>query len=165
MKISSAARALVSLTVVTFALAGCASAGGSDPERSQSADPGDGSRLSAAREFTGDWLLVKGADADGTMNLAGVPITLSIQADATVAGQAPCNTYAGSATVDGAALSFSPLASTRMACVDDGRNSLETRYLAALASITDANRTDDVLSLSGGDVALRYELQAKKTVN
>ena len=54
-----------------------------------------------------------------------------------VQGNATCNRFTGSYTVAGSALSFGPLASTRMACPEMG---LETAYLAALGEIACLNQ-------------------------
>ena len=59
-------------------------------------------------------------------------ITLEFGADGTVSGNATCNTYNGSFTTDGNALSIGPLATTRMACASDELNAQEAQYLAAL---------------------------------
>jgi heat shock protein HslJ len=59
-------------------------------------------------------------------------ITLVFGADGTVSGNATCNTYNGSFTVDGDALTIGPLATTRMACATDELNAQEAQYVAAL---------------------------------
>ena len=64
--------------------------------------------------------------------VAGSTITLMFGADGNVSGNATCNTYNGTYTVDGDALTVGPLATTRMACADDELNAQEAQYLAAL---------------------------------
>lgn len=53
-----------------------------------------------------------------TSPLAGTEITLLFAGDGTVSGAAGCNNYTGSYTVDGSAISISPLAMTRMMCAE-----------------------------------------------
>ncbi|MFT4267686.1 MAG: META domain-containing protein [Xenophilus sp.] len=53
-----------------------------------------------------------------------------------VSGSGGCNRLAGSYTRSGSRLHLSPLGSTRMACADDGRNQLESRFLQRLQATT-----------------------------
>jgi heat shock protein HslJ len=139
-------------------LTGCASSGGTD----DTVPPIDETET-AVTDLSGDWLLVKGSDADGSMPLGLVSITLAIQQDGTVSGQAPCNSYTGALEQDASSVTFGPLASTLMACVDDTKTALETRYLAALESVGTARLGGEILDLSGDGVSLRYELTPKKS--
>jgi heat shock protein HslJ len=65
-----------------------------------------------------------------------------------VHGNATCNQFTGSHTVDGSSLSFGPLASTRMACPD---MALETAYFAALGEIAAYQVQGEQLVLSNAD--------------
>lgn len=65
-----------------------------------------------------------------------------------VHGNATCNRFTGSYTVDGSLLSFGPLASTRMACPD---MELETAYLAALGDVATYSAKSEQLVLSNAD--------------
>ena len=67
--------------------------------------------------------------------VAGSSITLDLGMDGRVAGIATCNRYIGAYTTDGEGMAFGPLASTRMACPDEGLAEQERAYLAALASV------------------------------
>jgi heat shock protein HslJ len=116
----------------------------------------------------GEWRLTKASDADGTMNLGGVPVTL-VFSGTSVAGQAPCNGYTAEATVAGDAVAIGAVAQTRMACTDDARSELETRYLGALARVTTARLGDGpsaTLTLSGPKETLVFaRLEKKKKPN
>ncbi|MFN8620844.1 MAG: META domain-containing protein [Chloroflexota bacterium] len=81
--------------------------------------------------------------------------TLTLQGGS-LSGQAPCNQYNASYTLEGSTLSVGPIMSTKMACPD---LDLETAYLAALQSATgwsiDASG-DLVLTDASGAEVLRY---------
>jgi heat shock protein HslJ len=91
-------------------------------------------------------------------DIAGTPVpkdarvTLSLYGDGRAVGRAGCNNYTGSYKRTGTAISFGPLATTRMACSPE-LMSLEQTYLAALAAATRADRQPNntlVLSSEGG---------------
>ena len=66
------------------------------------------------------WTLTTIASGDAVSSVViGTEVTAVFTADATVSGSAGCNRYSGSYTWTGDQLSFSPLASTKMACADD----------------------------------------------
>ena len=150
-------RALAALTaVVALAVAGCATEAdnrsGYDEETSVS-------------DITGEWQLTKGSDADGAWSVNGTPVTLVIADDA-VSGQAPCNIFGGDLTVDGPDISIDRISQTLMACDDDARNQLETRYVAALEKVTTAKVGGagelKTLTLSGPDETMRFTIIEKK---
>ncbi len=83
--------------------------------------------------------------------------TLSIDDEGGVAGLAGCNRYAGSISSDGMQLAFSPLASTRMACMpvlDDQ----EQRFFEALGRTTQYRIDREGLRLldAEGEEVLRF---------
>jgi len=51
--------------------------------------------------------------------VAGSQVTMALADDGSVSGSAGCNTYSGTYSLDGDALSFGPLASTKMVCAED----------------------------------------------
>jgi heat shock protein HslJ len=61
--------------------------------------------------------------------------TLSVEPDGTVSGETGCNRYTGGVSVDGASLTFGPLATTRMAC-EPALQEQERAVLDALAGVT-----------------------------
>jgi len=70
--------------------------------------------------------------------------------------------------VDGDAVAVGAIAQTRMACTDDARSELETRYLAALARVTTARvggGSPAILTLSGPDETLVFDRLEKKKPN
>lgn len=58
--------------------------------------------------------------------------TLRFSADLRASGQSGCNSWFAQATLDGDAISFSPAAATRMACLGDGLGAQESAFFAAL---------------------------------
>lgn len=62
---------------------------------------------------TGKWLA---EDIDGGGVIDRLQTTLEIRDDGIVNGMGGCNRYAGSVKIDGNAIKFLPMASTRMAC-------------------------------------------------
>ena len=74
------------------------------------------------------WVL---ADLGGTAVLAKAP-TLEFADSGRVAGNGSCNRFTGSVRLSGESISFSPLAATRMACVDPAVTRQETSYFQAL---------------------------------
>lgn len=88
--------------------------------------------------------------AQDLQDLGSVGVTLRFGDDGRATGQGPCNGY--SATVQaggGSALTFGPVLSTKRACVDEGRNTLETEYFAALSSVS-------AYTLQGNQLQLTY---------
>jgi heat shock protein HslJ len=63
---------------------------------------------------------------------AGSDPTAVFGTDGTVSGNATCNTFNGTYTIDGDKITVGPLATTRMACATDELNAQEAAYLAAL---------------------------------
>jgi heat shock protein HslJ len=85
---------------------------------------------SAQIPLTGtEWVLT---DLAGTPALPGGKATLAFPEAGRVAGSASCNRFTGSLTITGEHLKMGPLASTRMACMDDAVNQQETTYFKAL---------------------------------
>jgi META domain len=63
----------------------------------------------------------------------------------------------GTIEIDGSRVTISALSRTEMAC-EDNLMASEAAYLAALAVVEAAERTDDGLALAGSDVELRFTL-------
>lgn len=125
------------LLMLGFALAACSPPGGDAPD------------------VDGAWQLVEGTSGGQAITPgAAAPVTLELDGDA-VFGNSGCNTYRGTAAIDGAELSFGPLASTMMFCEDSME--VENAYLAALDAVTGAARAGDELTLTGEDVELVFE--------
>lgn len=79
----------------------------------------------------GEWL-AEDIAGGGVMDYAQT--TLTIAADGAVHGSGGCNRFSGSATIDGSALRFSPLAATNMACTP-AQMDQEQKFFAALGKV------------------------------
>lgn len=104
----------------------------------------------------GKWLA---EDINGGGVVDRLQTTLEIRADGIVTGMGGCNRYAGSATIDGNAIKFLPMASTRMACSAAVMRQ-EAKFHSTLAKIT-AWRVDQaqrklVLLDGGGFEMMRF---------
>jgi len=128
----------LALVALLPGLAACSSSGGSS------------SAAAGAEDLSGtSWKLV---DLGGTAPAEGTTATLAFDASDAVSGIAGCNTFNGQATIDGTAIDFGPLATTRMACPEP-QMSLETTYLGALDAATSWKIDGGKLILEGGTTA------------
>ena len=91
------------------------------------------------RVLTGiDWRLISLGPAGAETNIvAGTTVTLKFGEDGRASGSTGCNSYSGTYQVRGDNISFSRLASTRRACLDQNANQQEQRFLSTLEA---ANR-------------------------
>jgi len=80
-----------------------------------------------------EWVL---ADLAGTLALPSGKATLSFLEAGRVAGNGSCNRFTGAVIITGDALKLGPLASTRMACVDNAVSQQEDTYFKALNAAT-----------------------------
>src|SRR5262245_33925765 len=142
---------IAAIAVMAFGAAACTSAA------SPSAG-GAGAGASATAPLTNpdlvgtEWIL---GDLPGQA-LEDVRPTISFSGDGTVEGNAGCNTFSGTYTVDGTNLTFGPLATTRMAC-EGAKGTVETAYLAAVQATTTYEITDaGELKLGGGPTTLTF---------
>jgi heat shock protein HslJ len=115
-------------------LVGCAAGGGNAPPttRSESAPLITPSPPPAAPagELSGtSWRL---EDLAGVAALPNIEATLEFPEAGKVAGRASCNRFFGTVEISGESVKFGPLASTKMACIDDATNAQEVKYLQAL---------------------------------
>ena len=74
-------------------------------------------------------------------------VDLSFQAEGRIGGNGGCNSYGGDYAVSGSRLTVSNLMSTLMACLDDGLNTQESAYWAALGTVASYDLSGDVLTL------------------
>ncbi|HTQ97261.1 MAG TPA: META domain-containing protein [Candidatus Acidoferrum sp.] len=98
-----------------------------------------------------EWVL---RDLAGTPALATPQATLQFLEGGHVAGNGSCNRFTGSVEISGASLKFGPLASTRMACMDNGVSDQEDRYLKVLGTATR-------YALDNGDLLIYSDSVAK----
>ena len=96
------------------------------------------------------WELVSYGTSDAeTPVVAGTTITLAFLEDNGVAGSGGCNQYASSYTVEGDAITFSPVLSTRRFCAAEGAMDQERAYFAAL-------ETASRFAMSGNQLIIEY---------
>jgi heat shock protein HslJ len=142
---------------IAFAFSACtSSAGGSaGPSSGQSS----GASPSSASGIEGTlWRLSEYIGPEG--NSVTVPEAASASATfaaGKVSGNAGCNDYTGSYTIDGDKLTFGTIASTTKAC-GPIPTALETAYLAALGKVATFSVSADTLELktAEGKVGLKY---------
>lgn len=109
-----------------------------------------------------EWTL---QDLAGTPALPNVKATLAFPESGRVAGNGSCNRFTGSAEISGDTIKFGMLASTRMACMDNGVSSQETQYLKALQAAKRFELEDSTLLIyaDGYDQPLRFTRAAAST--
>lgn len=142
------AKSLAGLALLSFFAMGCPKTQG--PAKN-TAKPN-----SAPVSLTGtEWTL---QDLAGTPALPNVKATLTFPESGRVAGNGSCNRFTGSAEISGDTIKFGMLASTRMACMDNGVSSQETQYLKALQAATRFELKDSTLLIyaEGYDKPLRF---------
>ena len=107
-----------------------------------------GAAQQQARALEGDWQVTQ---------LAGQPVpddvtvTMRFDAEGRVSGKGGCNRYSGTYVPAGDALTFGPVAMTRMACPGEAMR-VEARFSGALEGVTRAVFDDaGILTLSGAD--------------
>ena len=144
---------VAAIALVALGAAACTSAASPSPSAA-----GGGGAASATAPLTNpdlvgtEWIL---GDLPGQV-LADVRPTISFSGDGTVEGNAGCNTFSGSYTVDGSNLTFGPLTSTRMAC-EGAKGTLETAFLGAIQATTTYEITDaGELKLTSGATTLTF---------
>ncbi len=109
-------------------------------------------------DLVGSWGLVEGAGPDGAfVPVPEAPVTLVVTADGEVSGSTGCNGYFGTVVVDGASVTFSPLASTLRLCIGPVGET-ERAFLTAMGQVTEGERTGAALTLRGGDSELTFTL-------
>jgi putative lipoprotein len=78
-------------------------------------------------------------------------VTLAFGPENAASGTGGCNNFNGTYEVDGEAISFSPLVSTMMACVDGGISEQEAAFFEALQGATRYQASGDQLTIWYGD--------------
>jgi len=144
--------------VAAIALAGCNAASSPSAAGGGAASPAGGGGASGTAPLTNpdlvgtEWVL---GDLPGQV-LADIRPTISFSGDGTVSGNAGCNTFSGTYTVDGSNLTFGPLASTKIAC-EGAKGTLETAFLGAIQATTTYEITDaGELELTAGATTLTF---------
>ncbi len=104
---------------------------------------------------------MSGSDSTGALAIDGAAVTLKIDGTHS-GGQGPCNGYGA----DISAATAGPLTikrgiATTMACEAAERNSLESRYFAALSGVKEARLKAGELTLTGTGVTLGFARAGK----
>jgi heat shock protein HslJ len=136
--------------LVGFAIAGCTTqAPASQKTSTPTAAP------SAAGLHRTAWRL---ENLGGVAAIPGVEATLEFPEEGKASGRGSCNRFFGSVEISGESIKFGPLASTKMACIDDAATAQEKKYLEALqAAERFALDGPALLIYSGGyDQPLRF---------
>ncbi len=118
----------------------------------------------AIADLTGGpvWQLVESGPAgELTAVLPNTTITLNFDEEGQLFGSAGCNNYSGGYELDGRALTIGPLASTRMACPEDGVMAQETAFLQALEAAHSISLIEDRLTISYAGGELHFVPQAE----
>jgi heat shock protein HslJ len=130
------------LAVVTaLFLGGCAShadGGGPDPQ------------------LRGQWQLTSARDFGGRLDLANQHITLTIDGDTSTSGRSACSNYRAQLFGTIHALWVRTELPKRIDCGSQVQQTIEERYMAALANVRSASVDGGVLVLTAPDVNLRY---------
>lgn len=85
--------------------------------------------------------------ADSTVAPGDNPATLEFLGNGRVAGNTGCNSTGGTYTVTGAKLAIGPLATTRMACLEDRVMWIEAAYLRTIDATRSFHVEGDLLIL------------------
>jgi len=100
---------------------------------------------------TGPYVLVGiGSDTVPQRNVG-----MTVQADGSISGQAPCNQYSAQQTAEPPAFVLGPLVTTKMACSGTA-GQLESRYFQALSAADGITFEGGVLTIQG-PTYLTYE--------
>ena len=104
------------------------------------------------------WVLV---DLDGAAPVGETPPTIAFDDQGGVTGTAGCNTFNGEVTIDGSDLSFGPLATTQMACAEEGVADQEQAFLAAVQDATSYTVDDEGRLVLQDGATLTFEVAAE----
>ena len=95
-----------------------------------------------------DWRLVSIGPAGAEAGLvAGTTVTLKFGEDGRAGGSTGCNAYSGTYQVRGDSLTFSRMAVTRRACLDQNASQQEQRFISALESASRFRLTANRLTI------------------
>lgn len=139
-------RTVALLVTAVLAAAACGD-GAASPEPPTGTSP----------SFDGAWVLAAGTLDGADLALdSRYRVTLTIEGDQ-VSGTAACNHYGGTAVLAGGGFRVGGLGMTAMGCEPPVMD-LEQAYTAALMRVASAERTADLLTLSGDGVSLTFTL-------
>lgn len=87
------------------------------------------------------------------------PITFEFDTEGNIAGDASCNRFGGTCTIDGNTIKIGPLRSTRRACEPEVMQQ-EQKFLALLGACTTWSLEGDELVLTAPDGEIKAKRQA-----
>jgi copper homeostasis protein (lipoprotein) len=133
------------------------------PERFIGVWPGEscGARMTTVELAGVDWKLTRLGDMAVVVAEPRRQPSLTLAADGRIAGFDGCNRLAGSYQVTGASITFSPLASTKMACLDGME--VERAFADALGRARSFRIVGTHLELMDADEALLARFEARAT--
>ena len=136
----------LTLGLLVFLLAGCTS---------RTSPPASPAGLAGTR-----WRLEKLGDQPA---IPGVEATLEFPEEGKVSGRGSCNRFFGTVEVSGGTIRFGPLASTKMACIEDAVNEQEGKYLEALQAAERFEFDGPALLIHsrGGGAPLRFRVASQ----
>ena len=97
---------------------------------------------------------------DGAAVAGDAVPTLAFDEQGAVSGSTGCNTFSGEVAIDGNALSFGPLVTTRMACADPAANAQEEAFLSAMEGVSGYTVDDQGRLVLQGGPELTFEVAA-----
>jgi len=95
----------------------------------------------------------------GQTPLADHPITFEFDTEGNIAGDASCNRFGGTCTIEGNTIKVGPLRSTRRACEPEVMQQ-ERKFLALLAAATTWSLEGDELVLTSPDGVIKAKRQS-----
>jgi len=118
------------------------------------------SRPEETSNLAGTSWLAEDIDGRGVMDI--LQSTLRFETSERVSGMAGCNRFFGSVSIDGDAISFGSLGTTRMACPAAVMDQ-EDRFLKALANASRFETKNGLLFFFGGGAATLMRLSRKES--
>ena len=105
------------------------------------------------------WEVTSLADEDP---LDDHPITFEFDAEGNIAGDASCNRFGGTCTIEGHTIKIGPLRSTRRACEPEIMQQ-EQKFLALLSTVSAWSIEDDELVLTAPEGEIRSTRKTPET--
>ncbi len=116
----------------------------------------------ASPALVGEWRIVSyGPKGSPIPTVIGVDTSVNFNPDGKVNGNAGCNQFSGTYSVNGNTIRFSAIASTMMACLDDGRMEQEQGVFAVLSGEVGYALSGNSLIITSADGASLVVLERK----
>ena len=145
--------ALAILVLVVMLAAGC----GSTSEAPDAGD-GDSDGGGSAADVVGQWVLERGTlDGSAFPLVEGYRVTLQLEADGAFSGRAACNSYGGTASLDGSSLDIAEWFMTEMGC-EPAVTASEQAFVSVLERSLTLDRDGELLRMTGEGLDLQFSL-------